>query len=232
MRFSCIRVLAGATLACLFSRVFSHAAPPDRSRGIEDSRLVVLSRDINPLARPAYMRGLVDPSRRISGVSFELQPAARQQTALNVFLKAQRDPGSPEYRHSLTPEEFGDRFGVSRNDLAHLTCWLADQGLTIEHLGEARNWIHVWRNRGADRTSLPYDTAVLRDKRRDSFCQRFSALDSGGVPRCGSRDPLPGRLPAPRRAQREGGESRTGRDPIASCVPINFQDLYAGGVVR
>ena len=112
-----------------FSRVFSHAAPPDRSRGIEDSRLVVLSRDINPLARPAYMRGLVDPSRRTSGVSFELQPAARQQTALNVFLKAQRDPGSPEYRHSLTPEEFGDRFGVSRNDLAHLTCWLADQGL-------------------------------------------------------------------------------------------------------
>ena len=161
MRPCCIRVLAGVTLACLFSPIFSFAEPPDRLRAaLDNNRRSVLHGNMNPLARPEYARGLVDAERLISGVSLDLQPTAEQQAALDMFLEAQRDPGSPDYQHFLTPEEFGDRFGISECDLARLTFWLTAQGLTIDHVGEARNWIMFSGTAGqigrAFQTSLRY----------------------------------------------------------------------------
>ena len=42
-----------------------------------------------------------------------LLPDATQQDALNQLLEAQHDPDSPYYHQWLTPEQYGERFGIS-----------------------------------------------------------------------------------------------------------------------
>ncbi|HEY3333573.1 MAG TPA: IPT/TIG domain-containing protein [Capsulimonadaceae bacterium] len=47
---------------------------------------------------------------------------------LQKFLADQQKPGNPEYRHFLTPEEFGNRFGESDEDVEAVETYLKAQG--------------------------------------------------------------------------------------------------------
>ncbi len=57
------------------------------------------------------------------------------------LLEEQRNPSAENYHRWLTPEEFGDRFGASNNDVAVLTLWLESNGFVIERTAKARNAI-------------------------------------------------------------------------------------------
>jgi subtilase family serine protease len=41
----------------------------------------------------------------------------------------------------LTPEEFADRFGISRNDIAAAADWLRSQGFAVGKVARSRSWI-------------------------------------------------------------------------------------------
>ena len=69
------------------------------------------------------------------------QPTAEQQAALDKLLVEQQDPTSPNYHKWLTPEEFGDRFGISAQDINTLTAWLRSQGFTVDQTARSRTWI-------------------------------------------------------------------------------------------
>jgi hypothetical protein len=77
----------------------------------------------------------------VSGVRLVLKPSAEQQAELDQLLEDQRNPASPDYQNWLTPEQFGERFGVSENDIGKLTAWLESQGLRVEDVARARNFI-------------------------------------------------------------------------------------------
>jgi hypothetical protein len=49
---------------------------------------------------------------------------------LEQLLEAQQDPASPSYHKWLTPEEFGNRFGVSEETYARAVQWLERQGFS------------------------------------------------------------------------------------------------------
>jgi hypothetical protein len=70
-----------------------------------------------------------------------LAQTGEQAVALEKLIEEQRDPNSANYHNWLTPEEFGDRFGVSEGDLAALSAWLQSHGFVIEQVARARNWI-------------------------------------------------------------------------------------------
>src|SRR5262249_30022586 len=82
-------------------------------------------------------RGAVAPDMELSYVTLLLTPAA----LLDAFLLEQQTPGSPNYRRWLTPEQFGERFGLSQNDLAKVRQWLESQGLRIHDVARGRHWI-------------------------------------------------------------------------------------------
>ena len=67
------------------------------------------------------------------------RPASRP-TSKNSWLQ-QQTPGSPNYHHWLTPEEYGQRFGVSDADIGKITQWLQQQGLQVVSVARGRNWI-------------------------------------------------------------------------------------------
>jgi len=66
----------------------------------------------------------VAPSLAISYITPTLAPSASQQADLETLLVEQQTPGSANYHHWLTPEEYGQRFGVSDADISKVIQWL------------------------------------------------------------------------------------------------------------
>jgi len=64
-----------------------------------------------------------------------------QQAALEQFLGEQQDPASPNYHRWFTPEEFGERFGLSPNDVNAVVRWLETQGFTVDEVARTRRWV-------------------------------------------------------------------------------------------
>ncbi|MGA2268739.1 MAG: protease pro-enzyme activation domain-containing protein [Bryobacteraceae bacterium] len=69
------------------------------------------------------------------------KPSSAQQADLDQLLADQQNPSSPLFRRWLTPEEFGNRFGLSASDHSKVVAWLASEGLTVNESGRARNWV-------------------------------------------------------------------------------------------
>ena len=61
--------------------------------------------------------------------------------AFEKLLADQQDPVSPDYHRWLTPTEIGERYGLSTRELSALTGWLQSQGLHVDWVAPARNFI-------------------------------------------------------------------------------------------
>jgi subtilase family serine protease len=70
-----------------------------------------------------------------------LRPDPAQEAALEELLRAQQDPASPYYHQWLSPDSFGKRFGVSRNDLSRIVTWLASHGMQVDEVPASRRSI-------------------------------------------------------------------------------------------
>jgi subtilase family serine protease len=140
LRIALCRALPGIVL--LGISAYAASAPQERIRGSIDSHTrVVLKGNIHPKVHVGMDRGPVEPWMKVDYMRLVLQPSAQQAAQLGRFLEEQRDPSSPDYQHWLTPEEFGDRFGVNENDLGKIASWLQAEGFIVEQVARARNWI-------------------------------------------------------------------------------------------
>jgi hypothetical protein len=118
------------------------AQPRDRITGyMDDERTIVLRGNRHPLATAANDAGVVSDYYPMERMILALKPDAAQQAALEQLVTAQHDPASPYYHRWLTPEEYGERFGVSENDLAQIVEWLGSHGLESLDSGPGRNSI-------------------------------------------------------------------------------------------
>ncbi len=123
------------------------AAQESRIRGVvkdvgtEGAGAVVLRGNVTRSALPEHDQGALDLSAPIHGMRLILGQTTEQAAALEQLLEDQRNPSSPDYQRWRTPEEYGERFGVSDNDLAQLATWLQSQGFTVEQVARAHNWI-------------------------------------------------------------------------------------------
>lgn len=140
LRLSVSRVsvflVVGAAVLC--STAF--AAVADRISGpIDSSRTIALAKSLHPKAQPRYDQGPVERSFKLGYMTMLLAPSASQQQALNLLLAQQQDRTSPNYHKWLTPQQFGERFGLSQNDLAKITAWLTSEGFQILRTGAGRN---------------------------------------------------------------------------------------------
>ncbi len=107
-----------------------------------DPRDVITIRgNINPKAQAQFDQGPADLSLRLDRMTLMLKPATEQQAALEILLRDQQDPASPNYHNWLTPEQYADRFGLSPADIDKIVFWLQSQGLTVEEVARGRNWI-------------------------------------------------------------------------------------------
>jgi uncharacterized protein (TIGR03437 family) len=130
MGFKCCLIFSLAVIAA--------SAAEDRvQEKVEPAQLVQLKGQVNPRARAEFDQGPADPALRIQYATLYLQPAG----GLESFLADQQNPSSPNFHKWLTPEQFGDRFGLSGNDIGQVTAWLRSSGFTIHDVARGRLWV-------------------------------------------------------------------------------------------
>src|SRR5262249_50993352 len=115
---------------------------------------------VHPLAAPRFDRGPVEASFRLDHITILMKPSKAQQAELDRLLADQQNPGSPQFHKWLTPEEFGNRFGLSPNDHAKVLAWLESAGLTVKESARARNWIAFGGT--ADKVQRALGTSIHR----------------------------------------------------------------------
>jgi uncharacterized protein (TIGR03437 family) len=130
------RQLAGIILFSTFPCVL-FAAESRIVRPVDPSRLAVLRRQAPQQALPQYDLGPADNLAAIDYLTLRLKPA----DGLEQFLAEQRNPSSPNYHRWLTPEQFGERFGLTTDDLGKLVSWLQSEGLQVHDVARGRHWI-------------------------------------------------------------------------------------------
>jgi len=141
-------VLFSMPLATLLAQQDRIAGPVDRFQK------VALKGNIHPNASPAFDAGPADPSMKLDHVMVMLNRSAAQQADLDRLLAEQQDRSSRNYHAWLTPEQFGDRFGASPSDVAQVVSWLQSEGLAVDEVSRARNWIWFSGTAGQMQTAL------------------------------------------------------------------------------
>src|SRR5271165_2277693 len=133
-----------AVIASLAALCGGALAQPSRIAGeIDNKQRVTLTGHLNPRAPAENDQGRVSPSMAVTYVTLELAKTESQQAELDQLLANQQNPASPDYHHWLTPEEYGQRFGVGDADIATLTSWLKTQGFSIAGVARGKDWIAV-----------------------------------------------------------------------------------------
>jgi uncharacterized protein (TIGR03437 family) len=131
------RKLATCCFLTALAGAFTAAAQDRIVQPVDGSRMTVLKGHVHPRALPEYDRGPVSPAMPIRRASILFKPAA----GIDAFLAEQQVPGSPNYHKWLTPEQFGERFGLTDHDVAQVTAWLQSAGLKIDNVAGGRHWI-------------------------------------------------------------------------------------------
>jgi len=63
-----------------------------------------------------------------------LKPSALRAASLQTLIAGQHDPKSAIFQKWLTPQQFGESFGVADSDIASVTAWLTSEGFTVNNV--------------------------------------------------------------------------------------------------
>lgn len=85
--------------------------------------------------------GHLNANTKFDRMVLVLKPSAAQQQDLDNLVQLQQQKGSSSYHQWLTPQQFGDRFGVSQNDMNKVTTWLQSQGFHVDQVPNSRRWV-------------------------------------------------------------------------------------------
>jgi Pro-kumamolisin, activation domain len=130
-------------------------AQQDRITGrVDRLQIRALRGNVHPSARPQFDAGPVNPSLQLHHIMLVFRRSDAQQAALSTLLAEQQDRSSPKYHQWLTPEQYGDRFGLSPSDTATVAAWLQSEGLGVDEVSRGRTWIWFSGTAGQVQTAL------------------------------------------------------------------------------
>ena len=108
---------------------------------IDNASRVALQGNVRPMFRPGNDLGPVQGSLELANMSLMFRLTESQQAGLSALLEELQNPASPNFHQWLTPEQFADRFGLSRNDINRVVAWLEAQGFTVTDTARSRTWV-------------------------------------------------------------------------------------------
>jgi len=149
----CCRLISIAFAACLLALPLAAQSsrsdlellaihPVDRVvLPVDDSVGVTRAGNRHPLARAEFDAGMAPADHRLDRMVLVLNVDASQERALEALLDAQQNPESPYFHRWLTPERFGELFGVSEHDVDQVVSWLERHGFDVEPVSAAHRSI-------------------------------------------------------------------------------------------
>ena len=129
-------------LCCLLvpALTWSQALTPQSriTQTVNDTALITLKGNTHPLAQAQFDRGAAPPDLPMARMLLVLKRSAGQEATLQKLLDDQQDRSSPSYHQWLTPDVFGQQFGLSDQDLQTVTSWLQSQGFQANRVSRGR----------------------------------------------------------------------------------------------
>jgi subtilase family serine protease len=110
-------------------------------RPINNAQVLVLRGNVRPWARAEDDRGKVNDSLRLDHITVIFRPSQGQQSNLTNLLQQLQNPSSSNYHKWLTPEQFGNEFGLTQNDLNQVVSWLENQGFVLDEVARSHMWV-------------------------------------------------------------------------------------------
>jgi hypothetical protein len=89
----------------------------------------------------AIIGSRLSASTRLEHMILVLKPSDEQEAALHSLLDAQQDKTSASFHQWLTPDNFNASFGVASSDIAQVSAWLGDSGLSVESVARSGRFI-------------------------------------------------------------------------------------------
>lgn len=134
-------ILLAACVTCVPSLVAQSAPRRLIREAISPRQLVVLRGNTPPVARPENDRGAAPAALPLDRLLLLLKRAPQQAADLKAFLAQQQDAASPDFHRWLTPEQYGERFGLDPADLATVVGWLKARGFAVNRVARGGNVI-------------------------------------------------------------------------------------------
>jgi subtilase family serine protease len=91
-------------------------------------------------ARASADRGRTDSKQRLDA---KVWLSGRDPKGLDAYAQAVSTPGSPQYRRFLSPQQFNQRFGATKQQVDVVTTWVRDSGLYVDPAGSNSHYLHV-----------------------------------------------------------------------------------------
>ncbi len=89
-----------------------------------------------------------------------LKRSPEQQAKLDSLLAQQQDTASPQYHKWLTPEQFGQHFGLDGADAQAVTSWLQSQGFNVARVARGRGFVEF--SGSAGQVQAAFHTTIHR----------------------------------------------------------------------
>ncbi|MGO9232522.1 MAG: protease pro-enzyme activation domain-containing protein [Bryobacteraceae bacterium] len=125
------RIWLRFSVAALFSGALAVQAQNLITQPVDNAIRVTLPGNTRPEATAANDRGPVADNLEFDDMQLVLGRSRAQQAALEEFLVDLENPRSPDYHQWITAAQFGQKFGLSTQDLKAVTGWLETKGFTI-----------------------------------------------------------------------------------------------------
>jgi hypothetical protein len=105
------------SLCFIFSGRAQAASSVLITQSIDESKLVTLAGNTRPEVKAKADRGRVADSLPMEHMMLQLKRSPEQERDLEKFIDDIQDKSSPNFHHWIKATEFGERFGLSKQDL-------------------------------------------------------------------------------------------------------------------
>ncbi len=137
-KFSIILALVAATLA--FSARYAVRVLGASSehvlitQKIDETQLVRLVGNTRPEAKLANDQGREPDGFAVDHMFLQLKRDPQVEKEFDQVIESLTDKSSPNFRHWITAEEQGEKYGVAQADIDTITDWLKSHGLTVGYV--------------------------------------------------------------------------------------------------
>jgi hypothetical protein len=156
---------------------------------IDETQRTTLRGKARPLAQARYNQGVVTDSFPADRVLMLLNRPPERESALRQFLAGAHLKAFPNYRHWLTPLQFGEEFGPADSDVQAVNSWLGAKGFKVAEIA-VRQTRRTTRHPGGEARVSDCCTPAREEKTtsqntwfsagwRRSYCAR---LKTGTIP--------------------------------------------------
>jgi subtilase family serine protease len=123
-----------SVLVAMLCWVHTSAPAEQSSLKVDANSLTRLYGHVSRGARPEFDRGRAPDSLPQEHILMMLRRSEPREQELRQFIGRQYDPHSADFHRWLTPQQFGERFGPSTQEIGKVTQWLRVQGFRLNNV--------------------------------------------------------------------------------------------------